>query len=79
VATPTTLPTTPTAARPRAAVAFPVCAREGCRWTAWFSVHHVPVCSLACAQGIADEGEQLRQRAVGRSHEGTRLHARRVA
>jgi len=78
-ATPATLPHHTTAARARAAVAFPVCTRDGCAWTAWFSVHHVPVCSLACAQGIADAGERLRQRAVGRSHAGTRVQAARVA
>src|SRR5262245_23602065 len=35
----------PTVARERAAVGFPVCEGEGCPWTAWFCVHHVPVCS----------------------------------
>lgn len=33
----------------------PTCARVGCRWTAWFVVHHVPVCSSACAERIAVE------------------------
>ena len=56
---PPTLPHA-TVTRARVTVALPavrrgpVCARAGCRWTAWFSVHHVPVCSSACAQALAD-------------------------
>jgi len=81
-----------TVARQRATVAIPVvrrvrrepvCARQGCHWTAWFMVHHVSVCSLDCAQGIAleiaRERDARRQRARGRSHAGTAVHASRVA
>ena len=77
----TTTPTLPhaTVAPTRATVALPACARRGCALTAWFVVHHVAVCSLACAEGIAAARELARQRMRGRSHAGTRDQAARVA
>lgn len=59
-------PATGTVVRPRATVTIPamrrgpVCARRGCHYSAWFAIHHVPVCSSQCAEALSVDATTAR-------------------